>query len=162
MSLRDTFIQFRIGTLIQINCEDFTVGLSVTEAGVDDPDQQFYENYVCGAERNYTGYCSPGIDKLIDQQSMEPDQDKRKKLVWEIERRLAEDGARPVIFYPRGGTCRQPWVKGLTIKVKASTTAGATRTSGSTSKSTNLESKPRRYQAGSREADLFGRRRRPR
>jgi peptide/nickel transport system substrate-binding protein len=27
------------------------------------------------------------------------------------------NGARPVIFYPRGGTCRQPWVKGLTIMV---------------------------------------------
>ena len=83
--------------------KDFTVGLSVTEAGVDDPDQQFYENYACGVERNYTGYCSPEVDKLIDQQSMEPNQDKRKNLVWEIERRLAEDGARPVIFYPRGG-----------------------------------------------------------
>jgi integrase/recombinase XerD len=34
-------------------------------------------------------------------------------------RRLAEDGARPVIFYPRGGTCRQPWVKGLTIMVNS-------------------------------------------
>jgi peptide/nickel transport system substrate-binding protein len=99
--------------------KDFTVGLSVTEAGVDDPDQQFYENYACGAERNYTGYCSPEVDKLIDRQSMEPNQDKRKKLVWEIEKRLAEDGARPVIFYPRGGTCRQPWVKGLTIMVNS-------------------------------------------
>ena len=88
--------------------KDFTVGLNVTESGVDDPDQQFYENYVCGAERNYTGYCNPEVDKLVDQQSMEPDQEKRKKLVWEIERKLAEDGARPVIFYPRGGTCRQP------------------------------------------------------
>jgi peptide/nickel transport system substrate-binding protein len=99
--------------------KDFTVGLNVTESGVDDPDQQFYENYVCGAERNYTGYCSPEVDKLVDQQSMEPDQERRKKLVWEIERRLAEDGARPVIFYPRGGTCRQPWVKGLTIMVNS-------------------------------------------
>jgi hypothetical protein len=31
--------------------KDFTVGLSVTEAGVDDPDQQFYENYVCATYR---------------------------------------------------------------------------------------------------------------
>jgi peptide/nickel transport system substrate-binding protein len=99
--------------------KDFTVGLSVTEAGVDDPDQQFYENYVCGAERNYTGYCNPEVDKLIDWQSREPNQEKRQRLVWEIERRLAEDGARPVIFYPRGGTCRQPWVKGLTIMVNS-------------------------------------------
>jgi peptide/nickel transport system substrate-binding protein len=99
--------------------KDYTVGLNVTETGVDDPDQQFYENYVCGADRNYTGYCSPEVDKLVDQQSMEPDPEKRKKLVWEIERRLAEDAARPVIFYPRGGTCRQPWVKGLTIMVNS-------------------------------------------
>ena len=24
---------------------------------------------------------------------------------------MAEDGTQPVIFYPRGGTVRQPWVK---------------------------------------------------
>ncbi len=99
--------------------KDYAVGLNVTETGVDDPDQQFYENYVCGAERNYTGYCSPEVDKLVDRQSMEPNPEKRTKLVWEIERRLAEDGARPVIFYPRGGTCQQPWVKGLTIMVNS-------------------------------------------
>jgi peptide/nickel transport system substrate-binding protein len=97
--------------------KDYTVGLNVTETGVDDPDQQFYENYVCGSERNYTGYCSPEVDRLVDRQSMESDPEQRKTLVWEIERRLAEDGARPVIFYPRGGTCRLPAVKGLTIMV---------------------------------------------
>jgi peptide/nickel transport system substrate-binding protein len=99
--------------------KDFTVGLQVTEAGVDDPDQAFYESYVCGSERNYSGYCNPEVDKLVDQQSMEADPGKRKKLVWEIERRLAQDAVRPVIFYPRGGTCRQPWVKGLTIMVNS-------------------------------------------
>ena len=90
-----------------------------TESGVDDPDQQFYENYVCGAERNYTGYCNPEVDKLIDRQSIEADPEKRKQLVWEIERKLAEDGARPIIFYPRGGTCWQPYVKGLTTMVNS-------------------------------------------
>jgi peptide/nickel transport system substrate-binding protein len=99
--------------------KDFTVGLNVSETGVDDPDQQFYENYVCGSERNYTGYCNPAVDKLVDQQSMESNMEKRKKLVWEIERKLVEDGARPVIFYPRGGTCRRPEVKGLTIMVNS-------------------------------------------
>ena len=67
---------------------------------------------MCGAERNYTGYCNPEVDKLVDQQSMEPNQEKRNTLVWEIEKRLAEDGAQPVILYPRGGTFRQHWVKG--------------------------------------------------
>jgi len=52
-----------------------------------------------------------------DRQSIETDQDKRKALVWEVERRLAEDGARPIIFYDRRATCWQPQVKGLTIMV---------------------------------------------
>jgi peptide/nickel transport system substrate-binding protein len=97
--------------------KDYTIGISGSEAGVDDPDQQFYENYVCGAERNYTGYCNPEVDTLVDQQSIESDPEKRRRLVWQIERRLAEDGARPIMFYPRGATCRQPYVKGLTIMV---------------------------------------------
>jgi peptide/nickel transport system substrate-binding protein len=95
--------------------KDYTVGLNVSETPVDDPDQQFYENYTCNAERNYTGYCSPEVDKLVDQQSAEPDKGKRQKLVWEIEKKLAADGARPVIFYPRQATCRYPQVKGLTV-----------------------------------------------
>ena len=64
---------------------------------------------------NYNGHSNPEIDALIDQQSTETNQEKRKRLVSEIERKLAEDAARPVIFYPRGATCRQPYVKGLTI-----------------------------------------------
>ena len=79
----------------------------------------FYENFVCGAVRNYTGYCNPEVDRLIGEQSAEADPDKRKALVWQIERRLAEDGARPVIFYPRGATCAQPYVKGLVTMVNS-------------------------------------------
>jgi peptide/nickel transport system substrate-binding protein len=97
--------------------KDFTVGLTVSENGLDDPDQQFYENFVCGAERNYTGYCSPEVDALVDRQSMEADPEKRKKLVWEIERKLAEDSARPIIFYPVSGACWQPQFKGHTMMV---------------------------------------------
>jgi peptide/nickel transport system substrate-binding protein len=99
--------------------KDYTIAINGTESGVDDPDQQFYENFVCGAVRNYTGYCNPEVDKLIDQQSTESNTEKRKELVWQIERRLAEEGARPIIFYPRGGTCTQPYVKGLTTMVNS-------------------------------------------
>jgi peptide/nickel transport system substrate-binding protein len=99
--------------------KDYSAGLSINENSLDEPDQTFYENYVCSAERNYTGYCNPKIDKLIDEQSMESDQEKRRKLVWNIERRLAEDDAQPVIFYGRYGTCWQPQVKGLTVMVNS-------------------------------------------
>jgi peptide/nickel transport system substrate-binding protein len=99
--------------------KDYTIAINGTESGVDDPDQQFYENFVCGAVRNYTGYCNREVDALIDRQSAEPDREKRKQLVWQIERKLAEEQARPIIFYPRGGTCTQPYVKGLVTMVNS-------------------------------------------
>jgi peptide/nickel transport system substrate-binding protein len=99
--------------------KDYTVALNLTGSTVDDPDQGLYENFTCGAEGNYNGYCNPELDKLIDRQSMEPDQAKRKELVWAIERKLAEDTARPIIHYGRGATCRQPYVKGLTVMVNS-------------------------------------------
>src|SRR6266852_7159447 len=65
---------------------DYTVGFVPMESGVDDPDQMYFENYVCGAARNYTGYCSPELDKLVNQQSVEANPAKRKEIVWQIER----------------------------------------------------------------------------
>ena len=47
--------------------KDYTVGLAITETALDDPDQMFFENYICGAERNYTGDCNPEFDKLVDE-----------------------------------------------------------------------------------------------
>jgi peptide/nickel transport system substrate-binding protein len=97
--------------------KDYTIGLTVSENGLDDPDQQFYENFSCGAERNYTGYCNAEVDKLIDRQSSEPDVRKRTQIVWEIERKLAEDAARPALFYPMSAACWQPYFKGHTMMV---------------------------------------------
>src|SRR6266853_5594144 len=92
--------------------KDYKIGVTVAEGGLDEPDQKFYETYVCGADRNYSGYCSPETDKLIDQQSSEANPEKRRKLVWEVERRLAEDASRPVLFYSRFPSCRQSYLKG--------------------------------------------------
>jgi peptide/nickel transport system substrate-binding protein len=75
--------------------------------------------YGCGGELNYNGYCSAEVDGLIEQQSSEADQQKRKQLVWAIERKLAKDGARPIIFYDRRATCWQPRVNGLTLMVNS-------------------------------------------
>src|SRR5205823_14226444 len=72
---------------------DYSVGLNFTAAALDDPDVNFYENYACGSERNYPGYCNPAVDKLIDRQSRETDLAKRRSLVWEVEKKLAEDVA---------------------------------------------------------------------
>ena len=71
--------------------------------------------YGCGSSLNWDGYCNPEVDKLIELQSREGDPTRRKNVLAEIERRLAADNARPILFYARGATCRQPYVKGLTI-----------------------------------------------
>jgi peptide/nickel transport system substrate-binding protein len=123
--LKEVFIDGDLETVDTTNWyprlmrKDYIVAMNFTGNGIDDPDQNLYENYVCGAEGNYNGYCNPELDKLVDRQSMEADQQKRKQLVWEIERILAEDGARPIIFYAPGGNCRQPYVKGLTLMVNS-------------------------------------------
>jgi len=43
----------------------------------------------------------------------------RRELVWQIERMLAEELVRPVIFYTRAAICWLPQVKGLTIMVNS-------------------------------------------
>src|SRR5437899_1972612 len=97
---------------------DYIVGLTGGQGGPD-PDQNLHQLYGCGGELNFSGCCSPEVDKLIEQQSSEANQEKRNQLVWEVERKLAEDGARPIIFYDRRATCWQPRVKGLTLMVNS-------------------------------------------
>jgi peptide/nickel transport system substrate-binding protein len=96
--------------------KDYTVALNLQTSGPD-PDPILQVFYGCGARINWDGYCNPEVDKLIERQSTEGDPEKRQPLLWAIEQKLAEDDARPIIFYPKGGTCRQPYVKGLTLMV---------------------------------------------
>jgi Tfp pilus assembly protein PilF len=123
--LREVYIDAELETVEsatwfpKVYRKDYKIGLNLTGVGVDDPDAQFYENYACGSDRNYTGYCNPQIDKLFDQQSMERDQEKRRGLVFEIDKKLQEDGARPILFHNRFATCWQPRLKGFTIMVNS-------------------------------------------
>jgi peptide/nickel transport system substrate-binding protein len=99
--------------------KNYQIGLNTTGNGVDEPDQNYFENFACKSERNYTGYCNPEIEKLFDVQSAEADMEKRKKIVWEIDRKLLEDGARPVIMWNRAAICMQPYVKGYVAQVNS-------------------------------------------
>ena len=95
--------------------KDYAVGLNLTGTSVDDPDNTLVENFTCKSERNYTEYCNPEVDKMIFAQSQELDKAKRKEMVWQIEKSLADDVARPIIVHDIGGTCWQPYVKGFTM-----------------------------------------------
>jgi peptide/nickel transport system substrate-binding protein len=103
----------------KIGRKQYTIGLNTTGNGVDDPDQNFFENFSCKSDRNYSGYCNPEIEKLMVRQSEMADQAERKKLVWEIDRKLLEDYARPVIMWNRAAICMQPYVKGYVANVNS-------------------------------------------
>src|SRR5215469_3505738 len=122
--LKEVYIDGQLETIDTTNWfprvmrRDYIVGLTGAGSGPD-PDQNLQLLYGCGGELNYNGYCSVEVDALIERQSSEADRQKRQQLVWQIERKLAEDGARPIIFYDRRATCWQPRVKGLTIMVNS-------------------------------------------
>jgi len=99
--------------------KEYSVGLNLTGSSLDDPDQNFYENYACGSLRNYTAYCNRELEALFERQSMETDMSRRKALVWEIERKLALDVARPIIFHNRAAMCAQAHVRNLTVMINS-------------------------------------------
>ena len=95
--------------------KDYAVALNLTGSAVDDPDVTLFEGYACGSLRNYNGYCNPKMTALFEAQSQELDQKKRHEMVWEIDRLLQEDIARPIIRNGYAASCAQPHVKNLTI-----------------------------------------------
>jgi peptide/nickel transport system substrate-binding protein len=92
---------------------DYQIGANLTAGGFDDPDAYLFENYKCGASRNYTDYCSEEMDRLIDQQSQELDRAKRLKLVADIQRKLEADVARPMLGWRKEYFAQWPHVKNL-------------------------------------------------
>jgi len=85
--------------------KDYTIGLNVTGVSVDDADGNIVEDNSCSSERNYTQYCNPEVDRLLAAQSRELDRDERKRIVWDIERLLVDDAARPSIEFAVAGNC---------------------------------------------------------
>jgi peptide/nickel transport system substrate-binding protein len=47
--------------------KDYQVGFEFMGGAVDDPDAIFYQNYGCGGELNYTGYCNREVERMLDE-----------------------------------------------------------------------------------------------
>jgi peptide/nickel transport system substrate-binding protein len=93
--------------------KELQLGANVNGFGLDDPDAIFYETYGCGSMRNYTSYCDEGAMKLIDQQSAELDPGKRRVLVGQVQRKLEDDAARPIMGWRLDYFAYWPHVKNL-------------------------------------------------
>jgi peptide/nickel transport system substrate-binding protein len=94
---------------------EFQIGANLTGLGVDDPDANFYENYACGSPRNYGDYCNEEVGRLIEQQSQEIDTQKRIAMVWQIQKKLEEDAARPTMGWRTDRFAHYPYVKNLIL-----------------------------------------------
>ena len=94
---------------------EYQVALNLTGVGVDDADAQLFENYRCGSQRNFSGYCSEDIDRLMVEQSQTVDPKKRLALVNEIDRKLQADGARPILGWGKQYYVWWPHVKGWAV-----------------------------------------------
>ncbi|MBI2218826.1 MAG: ABC transporter substrate-binding protein [Candidatus Rokubacteria bacterium] len=92
---------------------EYQMGANLTGLGIDDPDGNFYENFACGSPRNYTDYCDEQVMKMIDAQSQELDLKKRQPLVAQIQRKLEQDAARPIMGWRLDHFPMAPHVKNL-------------------------------------------------
>jgi peptide/nickel transport system substrate-binding protein len=94
---------------------DYHIGANLTAGGFDDPDAYLYENSKCGSSRKYTDYCSDEMDRLIDLQSQELDRTKRLKLVYDIQRKLETEVARPMLGWRKEYFVTWPHVRNLVL-----------------------------------------------
>ncbi len=92
---------------------DYEMAVNNTGMGPDDPDANLYENFKCGSPRNYSDYCNPEVDRLIEEQSQTLDPVKRLKVVQDLDTRLQLEGARIILGWAKEYYLMWPYVKNL-------------------------------------------------
>ncbi len=92
---------------------EYEMAVNRTGIGPDDPDANLYENFKCGSPRNYSEYCNPEVDRLIEEQSQTLDPSKRLRLVQDIDSRLQLEGARLMLGWGKEYFLMWPYVKNL-------------------------------------------------
>ncbi|MCC6961496.1 MAG: hypothetical protein IT301_16735 [Dehalococcoidia bacterium] len=90
------------GPLIQFeNARSYNIATSVKQSGID-PDLQLLLYHYTTGSRNYCDFSDPDIDKLLEKQSVEFDQNARREIVYDIQRKLIENPG-PGWIGSRGG-----------------------------------------------------------
>lgn len=92
---------------------DYTLAVNLTGVAPDDPDSNYYENYACGSQRNYSDYCNQDVMKMFDRASSEIDAKKRLQLIREIDIKLQQEVARPILSHRLDYFAHWPYVKNL-------------------------------------------------
>lgn len=78
-----------------------------------DPEELFWVFYGCDNPRSKRwGYCNPDFETLRAQQTAEKDQEKRKQMMWDLQKRLLDDVTQVVPYYNRFATVSNKRVAG--------------------------------------------------
>lgn len=90
------------GPLIQFeSARDYNIATSVKQSGID-PDLQLLLYHHTTGSRNYSDFSDPEIDRLLEKQSQEFDQEARREIVFDLQRRLIDEPG-PAWIGSRGG-----------------------------------------------------------
>lgn len=94
---------------------NFEIASNSSALGFDDPDVLFYENFKCNELRNYAHWCDPETERLGEQQSATLDPVQRKQLLQQMDRRLLEQAAWPVLGWRTQTQVWWPEVRGVKL-----------------------------------------------
>jgi peptide/nickel transport system substrate-binding protein len=92
---------------------EYQIGANLTGIGVDDPDANYFENFACNSPRNYTFYCNEQLSGMFEKQAAEVDAKKRLAQVWEIQKKLEAEAARPTLIWRVDNFAHAAHVKNL-------------------------------------------------
>jgi peptide/nickel transport system substrate-binding protein len=101
-----------IGINMKIRVTEFATSLKQAEAGEyqayllnwsgrSDPDGNVYSFHKCKAPLNYTGYCNPEADKLLDEARIPSDIAQRKAIYEKLTKMLLDDEPILYLYHPR-------------------------------------------------------------
>ncbi|MGB8645587.1 MAG: peptide ABC transporter substrate-binding protein [Anaerolineae bacterium] len=103
-----TYLTQITGTDIQLQM--FDIGWSADYA---DPNDFLNLLFHCGSSQNWSGYCNPNVDKLIDQASVETDNTKRVQLYQQAEQMIMNDAPVLPLTYGKDYWLSKPYVQGF-------------------------------------------------
>jgi peptide/nickel transport system substrate-binding protein len=101
-----------VGINMRIRVTEFATSLKQAEAGEyqafllgwsgrSDPDGNVYSFYKCKAPLDYSGYCNPEVDNLLDQSRVPSDMAQRKAIYERLTSIILEDAPLLYLYHPR-------------------------------------------------------------
>jgi peptide/nickel transport system substrate-binding protein len=94
---------------------NFQITASSSALALDDPDQVFSQHYLCQGTENFPQICDAEVERLFNEQQREVDFERRRELVWEMQRRLWDLNGKVIINWSIRRTPYWREVKGFAM-----------------------------------------------